>query len=76
LLDGEEVLAFQGTILRQVGAVDSIADSVKTISGTEGLRAQVLGDLGIHGATELTERLNGVLLANFHNNTRSGCHVL
>ena len=55
LLNLEEVLALEDTILRQVGTVDSILDSVTTKFGSQGAWPKILGDLGVHWPAQLSE---------------------
>jgi len=56
--------------------VEPVANPVVTETGTEGLLAQILGDLGIERAAQFTERLDSAFLSHFHNNAGTGSHVL
>jgi len=56
--------------------VDSVLDTVITISGTDCFWSQVPCYFWIHWSTKFTETLNSILLTNFHNDARSSCHLL
>ena len=64
LLDREEVLALESTILGKVSAVNGIAASVNTETCSQSVRAQALCNLGVHGSNKVTEGLDGIFLAD------------
>jgi len=76
LLDAEEIFALERTVLGQVCAVNGIATTVNTEASTQRVRAQVLCYFRIHRTGKVTERLNCVLLADFHDDARSSRHLL
>ena len=76
LLDGEEILTLKGTILRKVSAVDSVFNAINTETSAEGVWPQILGDIWVHGATQVPECLDSVLLTNFKGNARPSGHLL
>ena len=76
LLNLEEVFAFKCTILRQVCAVDSIADTIHTEPRSQSVRSQALRNFRVHGAHKVTERLHSVLLSDLKCNARASCHLL
>lgn len=76
LLDGEEVFALELSILGQVGAVDRVLDSVCAEASSQCVWSQVLCNLWVHWAAQVTERLDCVLLADLHGNARARSHLL
>lgn len=76
LLDGEEVFAFKSAVLGQVCAVNRIAATIETEASSQRVRSQTLGYFWIHGAYQVAEGFNGILLSNFHDNARARGHLL
>lgn len=76
LLDREEVLNLQGSVLWEVGAVDSVHTSAVAEFGSYGIWSQALSDFRIHWAAELSEFLYDILLSNFHYDARACGHLL
>lgn len=54
LLNGEEVLTFEGTVFWQICAVDSVADSIDSKPCPQCVRSQILGNLWIHGSNQIS----------------------
>ena len=76
MLDGEEVFGLEGSVFRQVSAVDGVPHSVNAEASSKGLGAQALGNFRVHRAAKFPEGLHCVLLTNLHYNARAVCHVL
>ena len=76
LLDGEEVFTFESAVLGQVCAVNGIAATIDTEASPQRVRSQTLGYFWVHGACQVAESLNRVLLSNFHDDAWARGHLL
>lgn len=75
LLDGEEVFALECAILRQVCAVNGVADAIGTESSSQSVWSETLSNFWVHGANEVAEGLNCIFLANLQCNARASRHL-
>lgn len=76
MLNAEEVFNFERAVLGQVRAMNSILTSILSELGSQCIWPQVLGNFWIHGADELSELLDCILLSDFHDYARSLSHGL
>jgi hypothetical protein len=75
LLNLEEVWALKNAVLWQVSAVDSVHHSVAAEAGAQGIWTQVLCDLRVHWSAQCSERINGILLTDFHHDAGTAGHL-
>ena len=76
LLDGEEVFALQCAVFWQVCAVDCVSTPIQTVSCSQCVRSEILGDFWVHRSNQITEGFDSILLAYLHHDDRSSGHLL
>ena len=76
LLDAEEVLDLELSVLGKVRAMNSIMRPCVAKLGSQGVWPQVLGNLGVHRANKLPEGLHCVLLSDLHDDAGTQGHGL
>ena len=75
-MDTEEIFDFEGSISHQIGAVNSVDGPGVSKSSSYRVWSEVLGDLGVHWAAEVSKRLNRILLSNLKHDTWSNGHLM
>lgn len=76
MLDAEEVFYFQLAVFGKVGAMQSIICPCVTELGSQGVWPQILRNLWVHWSDKLPERLDSVLLSDFHDDAWADGHGL
>ena len=56
--------------------MNGVATPIDTVACSDRVWAQVLSDIGVHGADEVAEGLDGVFLADLHRDAGTSGHLL